>query len=31
VVIALIFTIAMSVFGVYNSIANDPLGNGGRY
>jgi type IV pilus assembly protein PilC len=30
-VIALIFSIAMSVFGVYNSIANDPLGNGGRY
>jgi len=30
-VIALIFSIAMSIFGVYNSIANDPLGNGGRY
>jgi type IV pilus assembly protein PilC len=30
-VIAMIFSIAMSVFGVYNSIANDPLGNGGRY
>lgn len=30
-VIACIFSIAMSVFGVYNSIADDPLGNGGRY
>lgn len=30
-VIVMIFSIAMSVFGVYNSVANDPLGNGGRY
>lgn len=30
-IIALIFSIAMSIFGLYNNIANDPLGNGGRY
>ena len=30
-VIACIFSIAMSIFGLYDNIANDPLGNGGRY